>query len=157
MKHIVFVCLGNICRSPLAEAILKQKLTEKGISEKKVFVDSCGTNGFHNGEKADPRTRANAQEHGVDVTSISRQLTLGDIMDADYVITMANDVHQHVLNFCRNQEQRDKIHLFRKFDPSEPSADVPDPWYNDRFEDVFQIINENCDEWINHVSSKLSV
>ncbi len=149
MKHIVFVCLGNICRSPLAEAILKQKLKEKGISEQEVFADSCGTNGFHNGEKADPRTRANAQEHGIDVKSISRQLTLGDIMDADHIITMANDVHQHVLKFCRNQEQRDKINLFRKFDSSEPNADVPDPWYNDRFEDVFQIINENCDEWIN--------
>ncbi len=49
---------------------------------------------------------------------------------------MANDVYQHVMKFCRNQEQRDKIHLFRKFDPSEPHADVPDPWYNGRFEEV---------------------
>ncbi|MEC8692814.1 MAG: low molecular weight protein-tyrosine-phosphatase [Bacteroidota bacterium] len=153
MKHIVFVCLGNICRSPLAEAIFKQKLKERGISEQTVFIDSCGTNGFHNGEKADPRTRANAQEHGVDVTSVSRQLTLGDIMDADYVITMANDVYQHVLKFCRNQEQRDKIYLFRKFDPSEPNADVPDPWYNDRFEEVFQIVNTNCDLWLQEILS----
>lgn len=153
MKHIVFVCLGNICRSPLAEAIFKQKLKETGISKQTVFIDSCGTNGFHNGEKADPRTRANAQEHGVDVTSVSRQLTLGDIMDADYVITMANDVYQHVMKFCRNQEQRDKIHLFRKFDPSEPNADVPDPWYNDRFEEVFQIVNTNCNLWLQEILS----
>ena len=152
MKNVIFVCLGNICRSPLAEALFRHKVNNLGI-ESQFLIDSCGTNVFHNGEKADYRTRANAEEHGINVTSISRQLTLGDIMDADYVITMANDVHQHVLNFCRNQEQKDKIRLFRKFDPKEPNSDVPDPWYNDRFEDVFQIINTNCDLWIDKLVS----
>jgi protein-tyrosine phosphatase len=148
VTRIVFVCLGNICRSPLAEAILKDKVKKRGI-EKEFHIDSCGTNGFHNGEKADPRTRANAQEHGIDVTSISRQLNLGDLMDADWVITMAKDVNQQVLAFCRTEEQRQKVHLFRKFDPVEPNSDVPDPWYNDKFEDVFQIIDRNCEYWIN--------
>lgn len=152
MINVIFVCLGNICRSPLAEALFRHKANNLGI-ESKFLIDSCGTNGFHNGEKADYRTRANAEEHGINVTSTSRQLTLGDIIDADYVITMANDVHQYVLNFCRNQEQKDKIHLFRKFDPKEPNSDVPDPWYNDRFEDVFQIINTNCDLWIDELVS----
>lgn len=148
MKHVVFVCLGNICRSPLAEAIFKAKIKERGI-EDQFIVDSCGTNGFHNGENADPRTRANAQEHGIDVTSISRQLNLGDLMDADLVITMAKDVYQQVLAFCRTEEQRQKVHLFRKFDLEEPNSDVPDPWYNDKFEEVFQIIDKNCEYWIN--------
>lgn len=147
MKHIVFVCLGNICRSPLAEALLKEQIKILG-REDEFYIDSCGTNGFHNGERADPRTRANAAEHGVNVTSISRQLTLGDIMDADFVITMANDVHEHVLRFCRNEDQRAKIHKFRKFDPNAPESDVPDPWYNDRFEDVFHIIDQNCALWL---------
>lgn len=147
MKHVVFVCLGNICRSPLAEALLKEQVNKLGRKDE-FHIDSCGTNGFHNGEKADPRTRANASEHGIDVSSISRQLTRGDIMDADYVITMANDVHEHVLRFCRNEEQRQKIHKFRKFDPDAPDSDVPDPWYNDRFEDVFQIIDRNCAIWL---------
>lgn len=147
MKRIVFVCLGNICRSPLAEALLNEHIKKAG-REAEFVVDSCGTNGFHNGENADPRTRANAREHGVDVTSISRQLTLGDIMDADYVITMANDVHDQVLRFCRTEEQRQKIHKFRKFDPEAPNTNVPDPWYNDRFEDVFQIVDRNCGLWL---------
>lgn len=152
MKRIVFVCLGNICRSPLAEALLKEHVKNANC-EADYFIDSCGTNGFHNGEKADPRTRANAEEHGVEVTSISRQLTLGDIMDADYVITMAGDVHEQVLRFCRNDEQRAKIHKFRKYDPQEPSSDVPDPWYNDKFEEVFQIINANCALWFQALQS----
>lgn len=152
MKRIVFVCLGNICRSPLAEALFHEHIKKAG-RETEFFVDSCGTNGFHNGEDADLRTRANAREHGVEVTSISRQLSLGDIMDADYVITMANDVHDQVLRFCRNEEQRRKIHKFRKFDPEAPDADVPDPWYNDRFEDVFQIIDRNCGLWLKELES----
>ncbi len=147
MKHIVFVCLGNICRSPLAEALFKEQVKLKGV-EDHYFIDSCGTNGFHNGERADYRTRANAAEHGIEVPSISRQLNLGDLMDADLVITMAKDVHDQVLRFCRTEEQREKVHLFRKFDPTEPNSDVPDPWYNDRFEDVFQIIDANCSLWL---------
>lgn len=150
VKHIVFVCLGNICRSPLAEALFKDQVKLNGL-EDHYFIDSCGTNGFHNGEAADPRTRANAAEHGIDVTSISRQLTLGDIMDADFVITMARDVHDQVIRFCRNEEQREKVHLFRRFDPEDPNSDVPDPWYNDKFEEVFQIIERNTQIWLQQV------
>jgi len=150
VKHIVFVCLGNICRSPLAEALFKEQVKLNGL-EDHYFIDSCGTNGFHNGEAADPRTRANAAEHGIDVTSISRQLSLGDIMDADFVITMARDVHDQVIRFCRNEEQREKVHLFRMFDPEDPNSDVPDPWYNDKFEEVFQIIERNTQIWLQQV------
>ena len=75
-------------------------------------------------------------------------LNMNDIMDADYVITMANDVHDQVLRFCRTEEQRQKIHKFRKFDPEAPNTNVPDPWYNDRFEDVFQIVDRNCGLWL---------
>ena len=70
MKNIIFVCLGNICRSPLAEALFRHKVNNLGI-ESKFLIDSCGTNGFHNGEKADYRTRANAEEHGQETTMFS--------------------------------------------------------------------------------------
>jgi protein-tyrosine phosphatase len=150
MKHVVFVCLGNICRSPLAEALLKNKVKQAEL-EASFFIDSCGTNGFHNGEAADARTRANAAEHHIVVDSISRQLTLGDIMDADYVITMAKEVQDHVLRFCRTDAQRQKVYPFRTFDPGAKDADVPDPWYNNQFEDVFQIIDKNCDLWLDHL------
>ncbi len=126
---------------------MQHKVNEAGL-QLEFRIDSCGTNGFHNGEKADARTRANAAEHGIAVPSISRQLNLGDLMDADWVITMAQDVHDQVLRFCRTEEQRKKVHLFRKFDPIAPNSDVPDPWYNDRFEDVFQIIDNNCTFWL---------
>jgi protein-tyrosine phosphatase len=148
---VVFVCLGNICRSPLAEALFIHELDKEGLSHS-FTIDSCGTNGFHNGEAADKRTRENASKHGIAVPSISRQLTYGDIQDFDYIITMASDVHFQVLRFCETKEEQLKIHQFRKYDPKAPNANVPDPWYGgeDGFEDVFQIIKENTDYWIQY-------
>ena len=151
-KRVLFICLGNICRSPLAEALFIHRIKERGL-EHHFEVDSCGTNGFHNGEQSDERTRKNAQKHGVAVPSISRQLTYGDVLDFDCLITMASDVHFQVQRFCENDEQRNKVHLFRKFDAAAPDSNVPDPWYggDDGFEDVFHIIRNNIDPWIDHL------
>ena len=78
MQKIVFVCLGNICRSPLAEALFQHEIEQRGISH--LFeLDSCGTNGLHNGERADARTRKNALAHNIEVPSISRKITANDI------------------------------------------------------------------------------
>ena len=132
-KRVLFVCLGNICRSPLAEAIFTKEINSQG-RQHEFEVDSCGTNGFHNGEKADPRTRANAKLHGVEVTSISRQLTVGDLHDFDHIITMARDVYNGVLPYAKDAEIKSKIECW----------EVPDPWYGgeDGFEDVFHIIDK---------------
>lgn len=132
-KRVLFVCLGNICRSPLAEAIFTKEINSQG-RQHEFEVDSCGTNGFHNGEKADPRTRANAKLHGVEVTSISRQLTVGDLHDFDHIITMARDVYNGVLPYAKDAEIKSKLECW----------EVPDPWYGgeDGFEDVFHIIDK---------------
>ena len=155
MKKILFVCLGNICRSPLAEALFKYKIETLGLTDH-YYIDSCGTNGYHNGEQADERTRRNAESHGIEVDSISRQLTLGDLMDFDVILTMASDVHFQVLNFCRTQAQKDKIHLFRELDPEAPNSNVPDPWYGgeEGFEKVYQIIEQNTMHWVNYLNSR---
>jgi protein-tyrosine phosphatase len=151
-KRVLFICLGNICRSPLAEALFIHRIKERGL-EHLFEVDSCGTNGFHNGELADERTRKNAQKHDVEVPSISRQLTFGDVLDFDHLITMASDVQFQVQHFCETDEQKNKVQLFRKFDVSAPNSNVPDPWYGgeDGFEDVFHIIKNNIDVWIDHI------
>lgn len=131
-KRILFVCLGNICRSPLAEALFTKEISLRG-RENEFEVDSCGTNGFHNGEQADPRTRANALKHGVEVTSISRQLTVGDLHDFDHIITMARDVYNGVLPYANTPALRSKLECW----------EVPDPWYggDEGFEKVFHIID----------------
>lgn len=152
MQKIVFVCLGNICRSPLAEALFQHEIEQRGISH--LFeLDSCGTNGLHNGERADARTRKNGSLHGVEVPSISRKITQNDIEHFDYLLTMDNEVQTRVLGMCKTEEEKQKVILFRAFDPIEPCSEVPDPWYGgeEGFENVFHIIKENTEIWVNRL------
>ncbi len=152
MQKVVFVCLGNICRSPLAEALFKHFIEEKGL-QNQFYLDSCGTNGLHDGESADLRTRRNAEKHGIQVPSISRRIKLEDLDFFDIVFTMDQSVHQQVLSMCKSEEQKSKIRLFREFDHNNPGAEVPDPWYGgeEGFEEVFHIIKENTEIWINRL------
>ncbi len=152
MQKIVFVCLGNICRSPLAEALFQHEIDARGKSEE-FYLDSCGTNGLHDGESADSRTRRNAAKHGVTVPSISRKIRLEDLDNFDVIFTMDKSVHDTVLRLCNTDEQRDKVTLFRAFDTKNPGADVPDPWFGgeEGFEQVFHIIKENTEIWVNRL------
>ena len=152
MQKIVFVCLGNICRSPLAEALFQNEIDKRGDSH--LFeIDSCGTNGLHNGERADARTRKNALTHGIEVPSISRQITANDIQHFDLLLTMDDEVQSKVLGMCKTDEEKQKVVLFREFDPTAPGSEVPDPWYGGEagFENVFHIIKENTEIWVNRL------
>lgn len=152
MQKILFVCLGNICRSPLAEALFQHEIDRLGKSDL-FYLDSCGTNGLHDGETADARTQRNAAKHGVQVPSISRKITPEDLDRFDLILTMERNVQERVVNLCKSGEQREKVVLFRKFDVKNPSADVPDPWYGgeEGFEEVFHIIKENTEIWVNRL------
>ena len=86
-KKILFVCLGNICRSPAAEGVFKSIITQKGLDDN-FYIDSAGTNGFHNGEEADSRMKRRAAIRGVILNSISRQVTSDDFEIFDYIIVM---------------------------------------------------------------------
>ncbi len=152
MQKIVFVCLGNICRSPLAEALFQNEIEKRGMTH--LFeLDSCGTNGLHNGERADARTRKNAIAHGIEVPSISRKITANDIQHFDLLLTMDEEVQSKVLNLCKTEEEKQKVVLFREFDPKSPGSEVPDPWYggDEGFENVFQIVKENTEIWVNRL------
>ena len=151
MERILFVCLGNICRSPLAEALFQEKLESKGISGD-FELDSCGTNGLHNGEPADARTRKNAAQHGINVPSISRQITAHDLDYFDHIFTMDESVQRQVQQLCATDGQKQKVKPFRSLDINAPNADVPDPWYGgeEGFERVFRVIDKNCDLWVDY-------
>ena len=137
------VCLGNICRSPLAEGILKSK-----VDSSKVFVDSAGTGSWHIGSKPDQRSIAIAKRNNLDITDQrGRQFSKKDFEDFDYIFTMDNSNFKDVIEMAETDEDRQKVHLIlEEVFPSE-NVDVPDPYHGGEqgFENVYMMLNEACE------------
>jgi protein-tyrosine phosphatase len=139
---ILMVCLGNICRSPLAEGIMRSKLSNDFI------VDSAGTGGWHAGELPDKRSIATAKNKGLDITNQrARQFKISDFESFDYIYVMDNSNYKDVIALAPNEEAKSKVKLIlNEIFPGE-NVDVPDPYYGgqDGFENVFNMLNEACD------------
>jgi protein-tyrosine phosphatase len=144
---ILFVCLGNICRSPLAEAIFLRHLKIAGM-EDKFSADSCGTSGHHAGDNPDSRTIRNARKNGIEIQHIGRQFSLQDFSSADMIVAMDKKNFNNIQSLAfQNGFHKADIRMMRSFDPeAQFEADVPDPWYGgeEGFEDVFQILWRSC-------------
>lgn len=141
---ILMVCLGNICRSPLAEGIMKAKLPADFV------VDSAGTSGFHSGDAPDPRSIAVAQKYGIDISNQrSRQISVQDFEEFDKIYCMDKSNLKNVLALAENDEQRQKVALLlTEADRESIFAEVPDPYYGGAkgFEKVFEMIDIACEE-----------
>jgi protein-tyrosine phosphatase len=140
--RILFVCSGNICRSPMAEAIFRSLADNAGVGPR-FKVDSAGTHGYHEGDQADPRTRKVAERHGIRVTSIARTVEDEDFDRFDLLIAMDRG-HKRELLARGGSRSAQKIRLVREFDPGADSLDVPDPYYDGTFERVFDILDSAC-------------
>ncbi len=143
---LCFVCLGNICRSPTAEGIMKHLASEAGL-EDKLLIDSAGTGAYHAGERADARSRAEALRHGIELTSVARQFTAEDFERFDYVLAMDRQNLRDLLRLARDSRQGDKLQLLRSFDPNAGAQlDVPDPYQGGPggFVRVFDICESAC-------------
>lgn len=146
MQKILMVCLGNICRSPLAEGILREKTNQLGIS---VFIDSAGTSNYHIGEHPDKRTVANAFKHGVDISKLKgRQFTQDDFDQFDTIFVMDSSNYTNVIALARNEKDIQKVELIlNRLHPNENRA-VPDPYFGGEqgFEDVFVLLDRVCSQ-----------
>jgi protein-tyrosine phosphatase len=139
MIRVCFVCLGNICRSPTAEACFVDLANRAGLAERFV-IDSAGTGSWHVGERAHAETRATGRRRGIEVTSIARQFVASDFARFDYVLAMDGENRRNLLRLAPDEAARAKVHLLRDFDPASPKGqDVPDPYYEGRFDEVFDI------------------
>lgn len=150
-SNILFVCLGNICRSPLAESIFKHQLSELGLAEK-YRSDSCGTANYHVGERADSRTIRNARHHNIEITHIGRQLSVADFSKFDLILTMDRANFQQATDLAKRAvNPTAEIKMIRSYDPESLGVqDVPDPWYGNEqgFEDTFQMLWRTCESLI---------
>jgi protein-tyrosine phosphatase len=142
MSKILMVCLGNICRSPLAEGILKSKLDPS-----RFLVDSAGTSAQHKGELPDPRSIDVAHKNGLDLTDQrSRPFVKDDFKEFDYIYVMDTYNYEDVLEKAKTDEERDKVNLIlNKIYPGE-DKNVPDPYYDsvDGFDKVYEMLEESC-------------
>jgi protein-tyrosine phosphatase len=146
MLRLCFVCLGNICRSPIAEGVMRHLLREAGLAHA-VEVDSAGTAGYHAGDSPDSRARAAGKRCGVEVAGRARQFKPADLERFDYVLAMDRSNYEDLRELAASDAARARVHLLRSFDPaSPPGASVPDPYYggDDDFDDVVRICLAAC-------------
>ncbi len=150
---VLFVCLGNICRSPAAEAVFKKFVNDAG-RENEFEIDSAGTGGWHVGEQADPRMRQAASERGYSITSLGRQVTTVDFQNFDLIIAMDSNNFHNLLPL-QTENDRAKLMQFQELMTTRKIEGVPDPYYGgpDGFTLVLDILQEGCEELLIRLSS----
>ncbi|MEI8052185.1 MAG: low molecular weight protein-tyrosine-phosphatase [Bacteroidota bacterium] len=151
---ILMVCLGNICRSPLAEGLLQHKATKAGLNWK---IDSAGTNGYHNDERPHHICQKLALSNGIDISNQqSRKITKDDFREFDFIYAMAEDVLDDMKRIAGTEFDENKTSLFLEIMQPEGSLDVPDPWYSgeDGFIEVYDLIDTTCDLIIENYLNK---
>lgn len=146
--RILFVCLGNICRSPMAEGIMKEKVRQRGL---RVEVDSCGTGDYHEGENPDPRAREEMEKRGFDISElIARGFRDEDFEHFDRILTMDEDNQQRIKERARNAEEERKVDMLLNLLPDTQGSSVPDPYFGakDGFKTVYELLDRATDALI---------
>ena len=144
--RILFVCMGNICRSPTAEGVMRRLLDQAGLADR-VELESAGTGGWHVGEPPDDRATLAARRRGVTLEGAAQQVRASDFHDFDLLVAMDRSNLRELLAIAPDEEAAEKVRLLREFDPaSSGDLDVPDPYYGgDRgFETVLDLVEAAC-------------
>jgi protein-tyrosine phosphatase len=146
--RVLFVCLGNICRSPTAEGVLRGLVREAGL-EDRITIDSAGTGGWHVGSAPDERATAAARRRGITLEGQARTVTASDFDDWDLLIAMDRDNQRELLRRAPDAAAREKVKLLREYDPASVASgelEVPDPYYGAEggFEEVLDIVEAAC-------------
>ena len=154
--RVAMVCLGNICRSPMAGVVLEHRLAEAGIDD--VVVSSSGTGDWHVGQPMDERAAAKLTAAGYDASRHrARNFTAEWFDQQDLILTMDSSNHADVLALARSDEDRAKVRMYRSFDPEADTgeAEVPDPWYGgpEGFDDVLAMVERTTDEIVKHLAA----
>ncbi|CAI9105571.1 OLC1v1004519C1 [Oldenlandia corymbosa var. corymbosa] len=157
---VLFVCLGNICRSPAAEGVFRDLVKKKGL-ESKFNIDSAGTINYHEGDQADPRMRAASKNRGVEITSISRPIRRSDFIDFDLILAMDRSNREDILSAFEKWRHREplpdaaakKVRLMCSYCKKHKETEVPDPYYGGAkgFEKVLDLLEDACESLLESI------
>lgn len=153
---IVFVCLGNICRSPTAEGVFQHLVNERGL-ERFFYVDSAGTSAYHIGERANSKSRKTAEKHGMKLKSRARRFETRDLEEFDLILAMDTENLHNIVALDKGDQFSDKIKMMRDFDPNPGDGNVPDPYYGgmDGFEMVFEVVLRSCENLLDELEESV--
>ena len=151
MKNILFVCLGNICRSPIAEGVFQHLVDEASLCDS-IKADSAGTASYHIGELPDIRARQVCEERGIRLTHRARAFSKDDFEIYDYILAMDKQNLTNILKLKPNNSKAE-VKLIRDFDTKHKGAEVPDPYYGemDGFVEVFDMLERSCNGLLNAI------
>ena len=152
--NVLFVCMGNICRSPTAHGVFEQLVKSKGLNQQ-IFTDSAGTHAYHIGEAPDRRSQAEARKHGIDIShQRAQQIKTQDFEYFDYIIAMDSSNYYDLKQIAPRQ-LHSKIYRFMQFAPNWGNKDVPDPYYGGSkgFENVFKMVEAASEGLLKHILS----
>ena len=157
--RVLFVCLGNICRSPLAEGVFRAVVKEQGLLDR-FKIDSAGTGAWHAGQAPDRRMRQTASRHGVRLEDIrARQFKQADLADYDHIYAMDRHNLNDIVSLDKDDRFTNRVSLFRDWDPNPENREVPDPYYGgqDGFEEVFRIVDRTSRALLNVLARENSL
>ncbi|MCM0599703.1 low molecular weight protein-tyrosine-phosphatase [Periweissella fabalis] len=156
MKNILFVCLGNIARSTMAEAMFRQMVANNNLSHQ-ITIDSAGTSDWEVGKHPHPGTQAELKKHHIPFDGIiARQITPSDFKWADYIITMDNQNVANLNRLAPDEESKHKIYMAYDILPDKQGTEIADPWYTQKFDVTFAELSETLPHWLTRIKNDLN-
>jgi protein-tyrosine phosphatase len=157
ITSILFVCMGNICRSPAGENVMRRQLQKAGLADQ-IVCDSAGTIGYHAGDAPDSRMCVAGQQRGLPMTGIARQVTRADLDKFDLILAMDDDNYAE-LEQLATSNNRHKLKRFCEYCVSHPDTEVPDPYYGNAagFEHVLDLLEDGCAQLVKQIAQQRGV
>ncbi len=153
MIRVLFVCMGNICRSPMAEGVFQHLVDEAGLSDQ-IMVDSAGVGSWHIGEPAHRGTRQVLAAHGIRYQGRARRISAADLQNFEYILAMDAENLDDVRALTRQGETSAEIRLFMDYAPEAGAREVPDPYYSGRFEYVYDLVRQAAAGLLAHIRAE---